>query len=73
MHATALRSLGDLADDRGMCEKALEHLQSYLRISRKLDEFETECKAYLRLGEVGHCTLYISNVELMNISFSLSD
>ncbi|XP_072016745.1 uncharacterized protein [Amphiura filiformis] len=52
MHATALRSLGDLADDSGMCEKALEYLQSYLRISRKLDEFETECKAYLRLGEV---------------------
>ena len=52
MHAAALRSLGDLANDMHKFEEALEHLHSYLRVSRKLDEFETECKAYLRLGEV---------------------
>ena len=52
MHAAALRSLADLADDTQKMDQALEHLQSYLKISRKLDEFETECKAYLRLGEV---------------------
>ncbi|KAJ8038950.1 Tetratricopeptide repeat protein 28 [Holothuria leucospilota] len=49
--APVLRNLAELHDDMGEYASTLEYLGMYLTVSRKLDEFETECKAYIYYGD----------------------
>ncbi|XP_070531900.1 tetratricopeptide repeat protein 28-like isoform X1 [Ptychodera flava] len=50
--AKALCSLGDLNLAKEDFDKALSYFERYLRVSRRLDEYETECRAFLKIGDV---------------------
>ena len=51
MVASALKNLAKLFIERENYEEAFKCLEKYLRVSRKLDEFYTECEALMDIGD----------------------
>ncbi|XP_072176653.1 uncharacterized protein [Diadema setosum] len=51
MVAAVLKSLSKLFDERGEHDETFKYLERYLRVSRKLDEFHTECEALMDIGD----------------------
>ncbi|XP_041481056.1 tetratricopeptide repeat protein 28-like [Lytechinus variegatus] len=51
MVASALKNLAKLFTERENNDEAFKCLEKYLRVSRKLDEFYTECEAFIDIGD----------------------